>query len=78
MVVVSVTVATSGVQKPKRSREPNQLGKLIIDLSVGEADDSKNMPDQSEKDPATIALVKKGEGRKAHEISASADSKKCS
>lgn len=50
----------SGMQKPKRPRDPNQLGKLIVDLSVGEADDSKNMPDDSGKDPAAVALGKKG------------------
>jgi len=51
----------SGMQKnPKRPRDPNQLGKLIVDLSVGEADDSKNMPDERGKDPAAIALGKKG------------------
>lgn len=50
----------SGMQKPKRPRDPNQLGKLIVDLSVGEADDSKNLPDESGKDPAAVALGKKG------------------
>ena len=51
----------SGMQsRPKRPRDPNQLGKLIVDLSVGEADDSQNMPDESGKDPAAVALGKKG------------------
>lgn len=51
----------SGMQKhPKRPRDPNQLGKLIVDLSVGEADDSKNLPDESGKDPAAVELGKKG------------------
>ena len=50
----------SGMQRPKRPRDPSQLGKLIVDLSVGEADDSKNMPDNSGKDPAAMALGKKG------------------
>ena len=51
----------SGMQKnPKRPRDPNQLGKLIVDLSVGEADDSQNMPDDSGKDPAAMALGKRG------------------
>ncbi len=55
----------SGMQKPKRPRDPNQLGKLIVDLSVGEADDSKNMPDDSRKDPAAVALGKKGGAARA-------------
>lgn len=51
----------SGMQPhPKRPRDPNQLGKLIVELSVGEADDSKNMPDESRKDPAAVALGKRG------------------
>lgn len=51
----------SGMQKrPKRPRDPNQLGKLIVDLSVGEIADSSNLPDESSKDPAAVALGKKG------------------
>jgi hypothetical protein len=61
----------SGMQKyPKRPRDPNQLGKLIVDISVGEADDSKNMPDQSGKDPAAMALGKKGGKARAAKLSA--------
>ena len=59
----------SGMQKPKRPRDPNQLGKLIVDLSVGEADDSKNMPDESGKDPAAVALGKKGGNARAAKLS---------
>ena len=59
----------SGMQKPKRPRDPNQLGKLIVDLSVGEADDSKNMPDESGKDPAAVALGKKGGAARAVALS---------
>lgn len=60
----------SGMQKPKRPRDPNQLGKLIVDLSVGEADDSQNMPDDSGKDPAAMALGKKGGKARAKALSA--------
>jgi hypothetical protein len=60
----------SGMQKPKRPRDPNQLGKLIVDLSVGDADDSKNMPDDSGKDPAAVALGKKGGKARAAKLSA--------
>ncbi len=60
----------SGMQsRPKRPRDPNQLGKLIVDLSVGEADDSKNMPDESGKDPAAVALGKKGGAARAASLS---------
>lgn len=60
----------SGMQKLKRPRDPNQLGKLIVDLSVGDADDSKNMPDDSGKDPAAMALGKKGGRARAKALSA--------
>lgn len=51
----------TGMQKkPKRPRDPNQLGKLIVDLSVGETDDAQNLPDESRKDPAAVALGKRG------------------
>ena len=60
----------SGMQRPKRPRDPNQLGKLIVDLSVGEADDSKNLPDDSGKDPAAMALGKKGGKARAKALSA--------
>ena len=59
----------SGMQMPKRPRDPNQLGKLIVDLSVGDADDSKNMPDESGKDPAAVALGKKGGKARAEKLS---------
>jgi hypothetical protein len=52
-------------QRPKRPRDPNQLGKLIVDLSVGEADEAPNMPDDSGKDPAAVALGKKGGAARA-------------
>jgi hypothetical protein len=59
----------SGMQKkPKRPRDPNQLGKLIVDLSVGEADDSKNMSDESGKDSAAVALGKKGGKARARSL----------
>ncbi len=60
----------SGMQRPKRPRDPNQLGKLIVDLSVGEADDSKNLPDDIGKDPAAVALGKKGGQARAAKLSA--------
>lgn len=41
----------------KRPRDPNQLGKLIVDLATGEAEE----PDPDEgKDPAAVVLGRKG------------------
>jgi hypothetical protein len=41
----------------KRPRDPNQLGKLIVDLATGEADEPD--PDAG-KDAAAVALGRKG------------------
>jgi hypothetical protein len=52
---------------PKRSskarpRDPNQLGKLIVALSLGEAEEPKRdtTPAGTGKDPAAVALGRKG------------------
>ena len=41
----------------KRPRDANQLAKLVIDLATGEADDA---PEDTGKDPAAVALGRKG------------------
>jgi hypothetical protein len=41
----------------KRPRDPNQLGKLIVDIATGEAGDTR--PGDG-KDPAAVALGRKG------------------
>jgi hypothetical protein len=41
----------------KRPRDPNQLGKLVVDIATGETQD---MFDDSGKDPAAVALGRKG------------------
>ena len=47
--------------KPKRPRDANQLGKLIVALSLGEADEAafKAAVDEG-KNPAAVALGRKG------------------
>jgi hypothetical protein len=50
---------------PKRSskarpRDPNQLGKLIVALSLGEADEAPPPAADTGKDPAAVALGRKG------------------
>lgn len=58
--------------KPKRPRDVNQLGKLIVGLATGEAQDVD--PDAG-KDPAAVALGRKGgqKGGKARAASLPAD-----
>ena len=43
-------------KNPKRPRDPNQLGKLIVGLATGEV---TKVPIK-EKDPAAVALGRKG------------------
>ncbi len=47
--------------KPKRPTDANQLGKLIVALSVGDEDEpAARAPDDSGKDPAAVALGRRG------------------
>jgi hypothetical protein len=43
--------------RSRRPRDPNQLGKLIVDIATGEVDDP---PADDDKDPAAVALGRKG------------------
>jgi len=47
--------------RSRRPRDPNQLGKLIVDIATGEVEDT---PEDDGKDPAAVALGRKG-GKKA-------------
>lgn len=42
---------------PKRPRDPNQLAKMIVDISTGNAED--NDPNTG-KDPAAVSLGRRG------------------
>ncbi len=44
--------------KSKRPRDTNQLAKFIVDLATGEQSESK--PTDEGKDPAAVALGRKG------------------
>jgi hypothetical protein len=56
----------------KRPRDPNQLGKLIVDIATGEADDT---PPDDGKNPAAVELGRKGglKGGKARAEGMTAD-----
>lgn len=45
---------------PKRPRDPNQLAKRIIDIATGETPDRDPTPEEEGKDPAAVAMGKKG------------------
>lgn len=43
--------------RSRRPRDPNQLGKLIVDIATGEIEDT---PTDTGKDPAAVALGRRG------------------
>lgn len=55
---------------PKRPRDPNQLAKSIIDIATGEKPDRDPTPEEQGKDPAAVALGKKGGKARAERLSA--------
>lgn len=47
--------------RKSRPRDPNQLAKLIVDIATGQvADKSDPRPAGAEKDPAAVALGRRG------------------
>jgi hypothetical protein len=54
---------------PKRPRDPNQLAKSIIDIATGQKPDRDPTPEERGKDPAAVAMGKKGGRARALENS---------
>jgi hypothetical protein len=54
------------MQRPKRPRDPNQLAKLIVDIAAG---DVKERAPKDDRDPAAVALGKKGGAARAASLS---------
>jgi hypothetical protein len=52
----------------KRPRDPNQLGKLIIDIATGQVEDRPPTPEERGKDPAAVAMGKKGGLRRSETL----------
>ena len=44
----------------KRPRDPSQLAKMIVDIASGETEDRPPTPEEQGKDPAAVALGRKG------------------
>ena len=63
------------IPKGKRPRDPNQLAKMIVDMSTGE---TKGEPEIKAKNPAAVALGRLGglKGGKARAESLSAKKRK--
>jgi hypothetical protein len=55
---------------PKRPRDPNQLAKSIIDIATGQKPDRDPTPEEQGKDPAAVALGKKGGRARADSMTA--------
>jgi hypothetical protein len=49
-----------GDQHRKRPRDPAQLAKLVVDIATGQVEDRPPTPDLTGKDPAAVALGRKG------------------
>jgi hypothetical protein len=47
-------------KRPKRPRDPAQLAKLMIDIASGEVEDREATPEERGKDPAAVALGRRG------------------
>jgi hypothetical protein len=45
---------------PKRPRDLNQWAKRMVDIATGEATDRQPTPEEQGKDPAAVALGRKG------------------
>lgn len=51
----------AGVTKtPKRPRDPNQLAKFVLDVATGQIEDREPSPEEEGKNPAAVALGRKG------------------
>ena len=59
----------SAMQNPKRPRDPNELAKRVVGIAIGEIDDASPDPNEG-KDPAAVALGRKGGKARATKISA--------
>jgi hypothetical protein len=47
-------------KQPKRPRDLNQWAKRMVDIATGETTDREPTPEEQGKDPAAVALGRKG------------------
>jgi hypothetical protein len=55
---------------PKRPRDPNQLAKSIVDIATGQKPDRDPTPEEQGKDPAAVAMGKRGGRARAEGMTA--------
>jgi hypothetical protein len=58
---------TQETPRKKRPRDPAQLAKFVVDVATGEIEDREPTPEEQGKDPAAMALGRKG-GLKAAKL----------
>jgi hypothetical protein len=58
-----------GPKGERRPRDPNQLGKLIVDISVGEVEDRVPTPEEEGKSAAAVEMGRKGGRKRAESMS---------
>jgi hypothetical protein len=67
-------------KRPRRPRDPNQLAKHIVDLAVGEAEDSDSQtaPSDPNKNPHAVELGRLGgkKGGRARALKLSAEERR--
>jgi hypothetical protein len=56
-------------KRPKRPRDPSQLGKFIVGVATGEIQDRELTPEEQGKNPAAVALGQKGGKARARSMS---------
>jgi hypothetical protein len=65
--------------RKRRPRDPNQLGKFIVDIATGEVEDKpESRPVDPNKDPAAVSLGRRGglKGGKARAAAMSPERRK--
>ena len=53
---------------PKRPRDFSQAGKMVVDIATGQVEDRPLTPEEQGKDPAAVALGKKGGMARARSV----------
>jgi hypothetical protein len=57
------------LKPPKRPRDFNQAAKLVIGIATGEVEDRELTPEEQGKDPAAVAMGRKGGAARAAKLS---------
>ena len=55
--------------RKKRPRDPSQLAKMVVDIATGDTEDRPPTPEEQGKDPAAVALGRKGGKMRAAKMS---------